>query len=100
MGHSFTGVALFVLSIQYTYCMIFFYLLLFYYRWRIYLYEQKPNYMTTYQVQIDNTEQQQLTKMQLIEVLAATILQLAGDNEVADNLLMIINISNDNGANN
>ena len=56
--------------------------------------------MTTYRVQIDNTEQQQLTKLQLIEVLAATILQLAGDNEVADNLLMIINISNDNGANN
>ena len=56
--------------------------------------------MTTYKVQIDNTEQQQLTKNELIEVLAATILQLAGANEVGDNLLMIINISNDNRASN
>jgi hypothetical protein len=80
--------------------MIFFYLLLFYYQWHIYLWKQKPKYMTTYKVQIDNTEQQQLTKNELIEVLAATILQLAGANEVGDNLLMIINISNDNRASN
>lgn len=56
--------------------------------------------MTTYKVQLDNTNQIELEKIQLIEILAAFVLQLANPDNVPQNLLMTINITNDNGASN